>query len=159
MKYVAALLRLIKGMNEKAKRFLTDYRTLLGLWLLIGVCAAIFKMHNHNNFLIFRGVFWHTIDQLPLFIHYPAEYGDMNHYGPLFSLVIAPFAVVPEWLGLIMWDVALALFLYVAIRNLAPQPSTPNPQPSTLNPPPSPTKPSSASTATYSSAHCAWCVS
>ncbi|MBQ4352983.1 MAG: DUF2029 domain-containing protein, partial [Prevotella sp.] len=108
-------------MNEKAKRFLTDYRTLLGLWLLIGVCAAIFKMHNHNNFLIFRGVFWHTIDQLPLFIHYPAEYGDMNHYGPLFSLVIAPFAVVPEWLGLIMWDVALALFLYVAIRNLAPR--------------------------------------
>lgn len=134
MKYVAALLRRIKGMNEKAKRFLTDYRTLLGLWLLIGVCAAIFKMHNHNNFLIFRGVFWHTIDQLPLFIHYPAEYGDMNHYGPLFSLVIAPFAVVPEWLGLIMWDVALALFLYVAIRNLAPQPSTLNPQPSSLAP-------------------------
>ena len=99
-------------------------------------------MHNHNNFLIFRGVFWHTIDQLPLFIHYPAEYGDMNHYGPLFSLVIAPFAVVPEWLGLIMWDVALALFLYVAIRNLAPQPSTLTPHPSTLNLQPSKFSPS-----------------
>jgi hypothetical protein len=34
----------------------------------------------------------------------------------LFSLVIAPFAVVPDWLGMILWCVALSLFLYVAIR-------------------------------------------
>ena len=34
----------------------------------------------------------------------------------MFSLVIAPFAVVPDWLGMILWCVALSLFLYVAIR-------------------------------------------
>ena len=51
-----------------------------------------------------------------LFIEYPQEYFDVNHYGPLFSLVIAPFAVVPDWLGMILWCVALSLFLYVAIR-------------------------------------------
>jgi hypothetical protein len=74
------------------------------------------KMHHHNNFLIFRGVFWHTWQQVSLFAEYPAEYWDINHYGPLFSLVFAPFAVVPEWLGMLLWCVALSLFLYVAIR-------------------------------------------
>ena len=46
----------------------------------------------------------------------PAEYFDVNHYGPFFSLVIAPFAVVPHFVGLLAWTIALTAFLYVAIR-------------------------------------------
>ena len=99
-----------------AKPFFRDYRTLLGLWLLLGVLAAVMKMHSHNNFLIFRGVFWHVWHEVSLYAAYPAEYSDVNHYGPLFSLVFAPFAVVPEWLGLLLWCVALSLFLYMAVR-------------------------------------------
>lgn len=99
------------------KPFFSDYRTLLGLWLLLSVIVTILKLSKHNNFLIFKYVFWHTIDQLPLYIAYD-EYWDTNHYGPFFSLVIAPFAVVPEWLGLLLWTVALSLFLYFAIRRL-----------------------------------------
>ena len=93
-----------------------DYRTLFSLWMLIAVIAAVMKMHSHNNFLIFRGVFWHTWHQLSLYAAYPAEYFDVNYYGPLFSLVVAPFAVVPEWVGLVLWCLFLALFLYVAVR-------------------------------------------
>ena len=99
-----------------AKPFFRDFRTLAGLWLLLGVLAAVMKMHSHNNFLVFRGSFWHAWQGLPLYAEYPQEYWDINHYGPLFSLVIAPFAVVPEWLGLLMWCVALSLALYVAVR-------------------------------------------
>ena len=99
-----------------SKPFFSDYRTLLGLWLILGVVSALTKLHSHNNFMIFRGVFWHVWQQLPLYETYPAEYWDVNHYGPLFSLVFAPFAVVPEWLGLVLWCVALSLFLYVAVR-------------------------------------------
>jgi hypothetical protein len=78
--------------------------------------AAVMKQNSHNNFLIFRGVFWHAWQGQSLYAAYPNEYWDVNHYGPLFSLVIAPFAVVPEWLGLLMWCIALSLFLYVAVR-------------------------------------------
>ncbi len=99
-----------------AKPFFRDFRTLAGLWLLLGVLAAVMKQHSHNNFLIFRGVFWHAWQGQSLYAAYPQEYWDVNHYGPLFSLLIAPFAVVPEWLGLLMWCIALSLFLYVAIR-------------------------------------------
>jgi hypothetical protein len=108
-------------MIEKCKAFLArpffrDFRTLAGLWLLLGVLSAVMKMHHHNNFLIFRGVFWHTWEGRSLYAAYPQEYQDVNHYGPLFSLVFAPYAVIPEWLGLMLWCVALSLFLYVAIR-------------------------------------------
>jgi hypothetical protein len=86
------------------------------LWLIIGIVGALTKLHRCNNFLIFRGVFWHTWQQTSLYAPYPLEYNDVNHYGPFFSLVIAPFAVPPLWVGLLLWCVSLVVLLYVAIR-------------------------------------------
>ena len=102
------------------KPFFSNPRTLFGLWTLLAVVAGLTKMapHRHNNFLIFRGVFWHTIQKLSLYDFYPAEYNDHNHYGPIFSLVIAPFAVVPDAIGLLGWLVVLALGMYYAVRRL-----------------------------------------
>ncbi len=102
------------------KPFFTNPRTLFGLWTLLAVVAGLTKMapHRHNNFLIFRGVFWHTIQKLSLYDFYPTEYNDHNHYGPIFSLVIAPFAVVPDAIGLLGWLVVLALGMYYAVRHL-----------------------------------------
>ena len=99
------------------KPIFSDWRLLLGLWLLIAVIASLQKYGGgENNFLIFRGVFWHVFNEQPLYAPYPGEYFDVNHYGPVFSLVIAPFAVVPRLVGLLLWNVALVLFLYVAVR-------------------------------------------
>ena len=102
------------------KPFFSNPRTLFGLWTLLAVVAGLTKMapHRHNNFLIFRGVFWHTIQKLSLYDFYPTEYNDHNHYGPIFSLVIAPFAVVPDAIGLLGWLVVLALGMYYAVRHL-----------------------------------------
>ncbi|MCR5779927.1 MAG: DUF2029 domain-containing protein [Bacteroidaceae bacterium] len=99
--------------------FFSSQRTLFWLWLFLPIAAALTKITKHNNnFLIFRGVFWHTLQQTSLYAEYPAEYGDTNHYGPVFSLIIAPFAALPEWFGLLCWLIALTLFLYIAIRKL-----------------------------------------
>ena len=108
-------------MIEKCRAFLEkpffhDFRTLLGLWLLLPLIAAIMKLHSCNNFLIFRGVFWHAWQGTSLYSLYPDEYRDCNHYGPFFSMVIEPFAVTPLFVGLLLWCVALSMFLYVAIR-------------------------------------------
>lgn len=99
------------------KPFFSDYRTLFGLWLLLPVIATLLKLSKHNNFLIFRYVYWHTIEQLPLYVAYP-EYWDTNHYGPFFSLVIAPFAMLPVRWGLFFWLIVLSVSLYYAIRKL-----------------------------------------
>ncbi len=97
------------------KPFFSDYRTLFGLWLLLPIIAGLIKVSN--NFLIFKYVFWHTVDQTSLYTAYP-EYWDTNHYGPVFSLVIAPFAILPLRLGLLLWLVVLSLALYYAVRKL-----------------------------------------
>lgn len=98
-----------------AKPFFHDKRTLLWLWTLLPIIATVFKLRRNNNYLIFRGVFWHTVNQTSLYGAYPNEYFDVNHYGPLFALVVAPFAVMPVWLGMLFWNVVLSLCLYVAI--------------------------------------------
>ncbi|EFB31910.1 hypothetical protein HMPREF0971_01659 [Segatella oris F0302] len=108
-------------MKEKIKAFLahpllSNRYTLLAVWLLLSV-AGILKYHrSYNNFLIFRGVFWHTVQGTSLYEAYPKEYWDVNHYGPLFSLVIAPFAILPEWVGMLLWLLFLTGWLYAAIR-------------------------------------------
>jgi hypothetical protein len=71
-----------------------------------------------NNFLIFKAVFEHTIHQKNLYLEYPAEYADVNLYGPVFSLVIAPFALLPVWAGVVLWVMFNATLLYTAICSL-----------------------------------------
>ena len=99
-----------------AKPFFHDRRTILWLWIALSVIAAVLKYNRtDNNYRIFRGVFWHTLQCTSLYAEYPLEYYDVNHYGPFFSLVIAPFALMPIPLGLVFWCIALSLTLYFAI--------------------------------------------
>ncbi len=98
------------------KPFFRDQRTLFALWMLLPIIASITKVNRSNNFLIFKYVFWHAWEGVSLYAPYPTEYHDVNHYGPFFSLVVAPFAVLPHFLGLMLWCVVLSMCLYVAIR-------------------------------------------
>ena len=107
-------------MKEKIKAFLghpmlSNRYVLLGLWLLLALAGMLKYHRSDNNFLIFRGVFWHTVNGTPLYEAYPLEYWDVNHYGPVFSLVIAPFALLPEWAGMLLWLMGLTVWLYAAV--------------------------------------------
>ena len=100
-----------------AKPFFHDYRTIFVLWVLMCIIVAITKSYNSDgNYRIFIGVWNHTVEQLPLFDHYPLEYDDMNHYGPFFALVIAPFAWMNRYAGMAFWMLFLSMFLYVSVR-------------------------------------------
>lgn len=91
---------------------------LFSLWTLLGIIAAITKLKPSrcNNFLIFDGVFRHASEQLSLYAEYANEYSDVNHYGPFFSLIIAPFSLMPHWAGMICWCAGLAIFCWYAIH-------------------------------------------
>ncbi len=99
------------------KPFFSDFRTLFGLWLLLPVVAWIVKLHHCNNYFIYRGSFWNAARGWNIYMLNPAEYEDCHHYGPFFSLLFAPFAVGPYWVGLLLWGIALSMFLYWAIRS------------------------------------------
>lgn len=92
------------------------------LWFALAAIAASLEMSRGlddiNNFLIYKNVFWHTVHQQNLFVEYPNEHFDTNHYGPVFSLLIAPFAVLPTLLGCFLWCLANAWVLFYAIGQL-----------------------------------------
>jgi hypothetical protein len=93
---------------------------ILAVFILLPIITSYRQYHtgtHHNNYLIFIYTYFHATDHLSLFSAYP-EYSDVNHYGPLFSLVIAPFAMLPEYIGMFLWELVNVLFLYYAVRTL-----------------------------------------
>jgi hypothetical protein len=93
------------------------------LWFSLAVIAAVIQLIKSpavgiHNYLIFKGVFWHTIQQVNLYELYPLEYGDCNHYGPVFSIIIAPFALLPNVMGCFLWCMLNASILFYAVQKL-----------------------------------------
>ncbi|RYZ18280.1 MAG: DUF2029 domain-containing protein, partial [Chitinophagaceae bacterium] len=106
---------------------LADRRTLyvaLALWFGLSALLAFQHVQENtiNNYLIFRNVFWHTLQGQNLYADYASQHGDQNHYGPFFSLVIAPFAVLPDWAGVLLWVTANAAFLLFAVWRMPLRP-------------------------------------
>lgn len=93
---------------------------ILVLWILLGVFAGVkqYAKGSYNNYLIFKNVFYHTLHQENLYLKYPEQSGDINHYGPVFSIIIAPFAMLPNVVGIVLWVIANAVFLFYAIKAL-----------------------------------------
>ena len=105
---------------QKIVRLLNNDRFILGVWILLVVAVAVkqfFKPSINNNYLIFKYAYFHAVDHLNLYIVHP-EHLDTNHYGPFFSLLMAPFAILPNYLGMFFWQLANVLFLYFAIKQL-----------------------------------------
>jgi hypothetical protein len=92
------------------------------IWFATTLLAALLEISRGygeiNNFLIYRGVYEHTLQQVNLYLPYPAEYADSNHYGPLFSILIAPFTWFPVYIGCLLWCMANAWVLFFAIKRL-----------------------------------------
>lgn len=104
------------------KPFFSDYRTLAVLWVILTLVAAFTKGGldgtKLNNFSIYRMVFYHLLDFKSLYLYYPEEYHDHNLYGPFFSLMIAPYAVMPRIVGLIAWLLSLTALMYATILKM-----------------------------------------
>lgn len=97
-----------------------EERTTFGIWILTGIIFALIKygIGKYNNYKIFEWVYRHAREGIGLYGDHFSEYYDSNHYGILFSAVIAPFSWLPDWLGLVLWITANTALLYYAIRQL-----------------------------------------
>jgi hypothetical protein len=92
------------------------------IWFLLAAFAVLAEMSRGltgiDNYLIFEGVFKHVVQEKYLFSYYPEEYVSFNNYGPAFSLVIAPFALLPTYIGCFFWAMANAAALFIALKML-----------------------------------------
>jgi hypothetical protein len=94
---------------------------ILTLWFglsLFAVVKSVILGHIHNNYFVYKYNFLHVIHQQNLFSFYPEHYFDLNHYGPVFSFIIGPFALLPDSVGVILWVVFNSWVLLKAIQAL-----------------------------------------
>lgn len=102
----------------------------LGLLLLITVLISLQQYFlperdfweamrpQYNNYLIFKYSFSHLVDEVNLYSLHLEEHGDLFKYSPTFALFMGLFYYLPDWLGLLCWNLLNMLFLYAGIRSL-----------------------------------------
>ncbi|MBE9660345.1 glycosyltransferase family 87 protein [Mucilaginibacter myungsuensis] len=105
---------------DKIVKLFTNKIFITILWFGLSLFAVL-KMafaQTINNYLIFKYTFVNLIHQHNLYTPQPEFYFDTNHYGPLFALVIAPFTLLPDGVGVVLWTMLNALVLYKAVLML-----------------------------------------
>ncbi|MCX6350356.1 MAG: glycosyltransferase family 87 protein [Bacteroidetes bacterium] len=93
---------------------------LLGLWVLVALVVGIkqYTLGTFGVYKIYKDVFDNLIAHKNLYKFHPEFYDNRNYYGPLFGLMIAPFALLPNWLGVSLWILVNAIVLFVALWKL-----------------------------------------
>ena len=71
-----------------------------------------------NNFLIFRWTFHGLLNGDNLYAFHTDLFYDRFKYSPTFPLLMAPFAVLPTWAGLLLWNGVNAAAPLVAVSRL-----------------------------------------
>jgi hypothetical protein len=99
----------------------------LGVFILFAVAAAIGQYlkgkpgepyTRYNNFIIFRESFHYLIHNIDLYILHEPEHFDYYKYSPAFAVAMAPFTILPDLPGLIIWNILNAVVLFFGIKNL-----------------------------------------
>ena len=109
-------------LKDKFLKFISNPKYIFGIYLIVSIVSAITKYIGgplkYNNYLIFKKVFYNTLDQKNIYLLNPDFHFDSNHYGVFFSVLIAPFALLPDWLGMPLWNVANTFVFLYAIYKL-----------------------------------------
>lgn len=106
--------------KEKLSPIFSNRWVLLTLWVLLALIATLKQVatNSYNNYLIFKYAYLHAVDHLNLYSEYPSQYSDANHYGPFFSLFFAPFAVLPDIFGMLLWQLSNTILFFWALNKL-----------------------------------------
>ena len=104
--------------------FWRNEKFLFGLYAVVTVGAALqqLALGHVNNYYIFKYSFSHLVNHQNLFALFPQEHYDNYKYGPVFAVLIAPIAALPDWLGVQAWPLLNATLFLWALRRL-PVPS------------------------------------
>jgi hypothetical protein len=119
-------------MKDRIKNLVSNKRTLIVLYILFAIIASLQSLlsgtktyqeggpsyNRYNNYTIFERSFHHLKNNQDLYISYPEEHWDLYKYTPTFSVFFGLFSLLPDWLGLNLWNLLNALLLLLAIYYL-----------------------------------------
>ena len=73
---------------------------------------------KYNNYVIFKQSYFHLIENKDLYQLYPQEHWDLYKYSPTFSLFMGLLAYLPDFLGLLIWNLLNAFVLFFSLWKL-----------------------------------------
>lgn len=73
---------------------------------------------GYNNYLIFKQSFFHLIDGKDLYSYFITDHQDFYKYSPSFALLMGVLAPLPNFLGLVLWNLLNVLILYLGIQKM-----------------------------------------
>lgn len=85
---------------------------------IFAVVKSVIANHIHDNYFVYKFAFFRIIHQQTPFGGWRGPQHDLFHYGPVFSALMAPFALLPDGPGVILWVMFNAWALYIAIKKL-----------------------------------------
>jgi hypothetical protein len=96
-------------------KWFTNINFLFWLYLLLSTAASLHKYFTHKlaNYMTFSTSFWNMIRGIDPY-YQVLEY----KYSPAFCLFMGPMAVLPDWLGAVIWNGVNTLVLYLGITKL-----------------------------------------
>jgi hypothetical protein len=110
------------------KRFFLNRWTLWAIYSLAALLISVQRLGlgvdakgytAYENYRIFRNAFFHLMNGQNPYASFPSEQWDLFKYSPAFALAMAPFAALPDWAGLPLWNLLNALLLLAAIWRLS----------------------------------------
>ncbi|SFQ59161.1 glycosyltransferase family 87 protein [Hymenobacter arizonensis] len=90
------------------------------LTIIISVQHYLKGPGSYNNYLIFVKPFFNLLAEKNLYLEYPEYYYDTYKYSPTFALFMGPLALIPAWLGLMIWNVVNSVVFYFAALRMFP---------------------------------------
>ena len=114
---------------NKLLQWISDFRLIVLLFLALALFASLQSYFlspkdfqsggilytEYNNYTIFKQSFFHLNERKDLYFPYPMEHWDLYKYSPTFSLLFGIFAVLPDVVGLSLWNACNVLILVLAV--------------------------------------------
>ncbi|MEI6079592.1 MAG: glycosyltransferase family 87 protein, partial [bacterium] len=103
------------GIKTIKNRYFLNVKFLLWLYLFLSTSVAVHKFLTHKlaNYMTFSTSFWNMFSGVNPY-YQVLEY----KYSPAFCMFMAPMAVLPDWLGSIIWNAINTLILYFGVTKL-----------------------------------------
>ncbi|WP_276132579.1 glycosyltransferase family 87 protein [Polluticoccus soli] len=116
---------------QTVKGYLLQHRVILFIYVAVTVIASVhlYSLGNshefagrlyteYNNYVIFKQSFFHLLNGKDLYAWHLDDQWDLFKYSPAFALCMGLLAWMPDVIGLVFWNLANALAVYVTIRML-----------------------------------------
>jgi hypothetical protein len=100
--------------------FLKNSNFILGLYVIIAIAIALqqYSLGSYNNFTIFQNAVFHFFAHKNPYLAYPDLFHDVFLYNPSFVIFFIPFAYLPTALGMVVWQIFILVFYFLAIKSL-----------------------------------------